>query len=402
MKANDDLIKKDQAFKAEYEQIQNDLSANKISEITYVKKLRELHIRLLVHLEDVKNYHDSDSRLTSIKDLEKQTELVKNQANEIVDKLFPKTAEGIKVEKEIKQVINDNENERVIDIFTLQENNSRQLCLKLNNGVIEYVDYDGQFMPLNFSDSAYNVVEELVSKNKTILLEWVNTYKENERDFYFFLYDLSSFAFFASQLPSKFDKLKKMEGNYDELLHNRIIAQLAIQYQNQGESIDYEITNDKEKNPDLHVNEDDLEVKTIISSGINHPDHYVRFSKSIRNRFSDACKQIHQEKDMVAICPWSQIMVNILKEYYNGLYSTKLPLFAGGKTILILEGEKPFEDYYYVVPSDQICNDIRIFAESGYKRLNELSYLRQVRRKGFGVGRRFPAGRGFNMTFRLT
>ena len=58
---------------------------------------------------------------------------------------------------------------------------------------------------------------------------------------------------------------------------------------------------------------------------------------------------------MVAIAPWSQIMNNTLKEYYRGMFVTKLPIFEGGKTILILEGEKPFEDYYYIIPSDKFC-----------------------------------------------
>lgn len=153
--------------------------------------------------------------------------------------------------------------------------------------------------------------------------------------------------------------------------------------------------------PDLHINTGDLEVKSIVSKGINHPDHYVRFSKSIRNRFLDAT-QIFLEQDMIAIVPWSQIMVNTLKTYYRGMYSTVLSPFKEGKTILLLEGEKPFEDFYLEFPSNDICNDIREFSESGYKRISSLSYLGSIRRKGFAITRKNDARNGFGMTFTFT
>ena len=32
-----------------------------------------------------------------------------------------------------------------------------------------------------------------------------------------------------------------MDGSYENLLHNRVIAQLAVGYQKQGSAVDYEI-----------------------------------------------------------------------------------------------------------------------------------------------------------------
>jgi len=185
------------------------------------------------------------------------------------------------------------------------------------------------------------------------------------------------------------------------LLHDRVIAQLAVQYQKQGNAIDFEILNPKNKKPDLHVNSRDLEVKTIVSGAINHPDHFVRFSKSVRNRFLEACDQIYLEKDMIVIVPWSQIMINTLKTYYQGMFSYTLPPFKEGKTILLLEGEKPFEDFYLEVPSKDICNHIREFSESGYKRISALSYMGAIRRNGFSITRRSNNLKdvGFSFTF---
>ena len=145
----------------------------------------------------------------------------------------------------------------------------------------------------------------------------------------------------------------------------------------------------------------DLDVKTIISRGINHPDHFVRFSKSLRNRFSEAEQQITINDDMIVIAPWSQIMNNNLKEYYKGMSTNSLPAFQGGKTILLLEGNKPFEDNYLMFPSNFICEDIRQFAESGYKKISAMSYFTPFRRTGFVVTRSSSKG-GWGMSFTVT
>lgn len=401
MQASENLIKKDKNLGSEYNQILNDFKLNKISEFNYVKKLQELHIRLLIHLEEVKKYNDSDSDLTKISDLTQRVEFTKQQIREISDKLVPQTEEQKRREEEIKNIIDIQSNERVNDVLTSENDGRRQFGLKLSSDDSEYVDFDNQFIPLNFSSTAFSILKDLVSKNKEILKKWANDYKENGRDYYFFLYDLPVLAKFLSELPIQFDKLKKLKGDHEELLHNRMIAQLAVQYQNQGCSIDLEVVNNKGKKPDLHVNNNDLDIKTIVTPAINHPDHFVRFSKSIRNRFSEAIEQIYIEKDMVAIAPWSQIMNNTLKVYYQGMFVTKLPPYEGGKTILILEGENVFEDYYYIVPSDQICDDIRKFAETGHQRIGDLSYMGAFRRRGYAVTRSGRPRAGFGMSFTI-
>ena len=402
MNVNDDLILKDKFLDLQYKQIQYDYENKKISDKVYLGMLKELHIKLLVHIEEVKNYHDSDSRLIPILSLEERSETIKKKIHQIIDKYYPKTDEQKRIEDQINKFVTASSEERVTEVFVLNENNSRRLGVKLTSGASEYVDFDNQNPPLNFPDSAFSILEEVVSKNKELLKNWANQYKENERDFYFFIYDLSSFAYFLNGLSSKFNKLKQFDGSYENLLHSRAIAQLGSEYQKQGNSIDYEVPNSKQKNPDLHVNTHDLEVKSIVTKGINHPDHFVRFSKSIRNRFSEATDQIFLEQDMIAIIPWSQIMVNTLKTYYQGMYSKTLPPFKSGKTLLMLEGETVFEDFYKEFPSNIICNDIREFSESGYKRISSLSYMGSIRRDGFAITRSGSASEGFGMRFTLT
>ncbi len=278
MKANDTLILKDKSLDLQYKQIQYDFENKKISDFEYVTKLKELYIRLLVHLEDVKNYHDSDPRLISIKSLEERNEHVKKKINQIIDKYYPQTEEQKRQEDAIRKFANDLSNERVDDVFTSNINNLRRFGVELTSGASEYIEFDNQNASLGFSNTAFSILEELVIKNKTLLKEWANKYKENERDFYFFIYDLSSLAYFLDQLPAQFQKLRQLNGNYEDLLHDRVIVQLAVQYHRQGNAIDCEIPNFKKRSPDLHVNQHDLEVKSIVSRGINHPDHFVRFS----------------------------------------------------------------------------------------------------------------------------
>ena len=402
MKANDDLILRDKLLDLCYKQRQYDYETQKISDIQYTEILQELYIKLLVHIEEVKNYHDSDSRLIPIKSLEKRSELMKKKIHKITDKYYPKTEEQKRIEEQIRNQGKQASEERVIEVFTSNNNNFREFGVKLTSGDSEYVQFDKQMKPLNFPNTAFTLLEELVVKNKELLKEWVNQYKENERDFYFFIYNLASFAYFLDQLSSKFEKLKKMDGSYENLLHNRVIAQLAVGYQKQGSAVDYEIKNSLDKNPDLHVNTHDLEVKSIVTKGINHASHFVRFSRSIRNRFLEAGKQIFLEQDMIAVAPWSQIMANTLKTYYRGMYSKTLPPFKGGKTILLLEGETPFEDFYIEFPSKDVCDHIREFSESGYRRISSMSYLGSIRRNGFAVTRNGNIAKGFRMTFTLT
>jgi len=258
MKANDDLILKDKSLDLEYKQIQYNFENKKITDAEYVKELKELFIRLLVHLEEVKNYHDSDSRLIPILSLEERSETIKKKINQILDKYYPQTEEQKRQENKIREFANNFSNERVTEVFTSNKNNSRQFGVKLTSGASEYIEFDKQIRPLDFPNSVFSILEELVSKNKVLLKDWANQYKENERDFYFFIYDLSAHAYFLDQLPAQFQKLRQLDGSYENLLHDRTIAQLAIQYQKQGNTIDCEVLNSKQKNPDLHVNTHDL------------------------------------------------------------------------------------------------------------------------------------------------
>ena len=253
MKANDDLILKDKFLDSSYKQTQWDYETKKITDIQYTKILQELHIKLLVHIEDVKNYHDSDSRLIAIKSLEERSELMKKKIHKITDKYYPKTEEQKRIEDQIRNQANQASEDRVTEVFTSNDNNSREFGVKLTSGDSEYIEFDKQFEPLNFPNTAFTLLEELVTKNKELLKGWANSYKENERDFYFFIYDLSSYAYFLDQLPPEFEKLKNLDGNYEDLLHDRVIAQLAVGYQKQNNVIDYEIQNSLDKNPDLHV-----------------------------------------------------------------------------------------------------------------------------------------------------
>src|SRR2546428_5776190 len=158
MKANKDLIRKDKELDAEFNQISNDFSSKKISELDYVKKLQDFNIRLSIHLQEVKNYKDLDPNLTKISDLTQRVEFTKQQVREIGDKLIPKTEEQRRREEEIRRWADSQSNERVIDVFTSENNGRRQFGLKLSSGDSEYIDFDNQRIPLDFSSAAFSIL----------------------------------------------------------------------------------------------------------------------------------------------------------------------------------------------------------------------------------------------------
>lgn len=402
MKAGDTLVLKDKEFDRRYKQIQFDFEGKKITDVEYIRELKNLHIQLLVHLEDIKNYRDLDPRLLKIKTIEDRLENIKEKINYIYSKFWTQTEKQKTQEKLDRDFAEKLDRERVEEIFVIGNDNTRQVGVKLTSGTSEYVDLNNQSAPLNYPDKALSILENIVRENKLKLKEWANLYKENKRDFYFFIYDLTALAFYLEQLPRRFNMLQSIKGSYENLMHNRIMAQLAVEYKKQRNTVNCEVQNDRNKKPDLQINDRYLEVKTIVSAGINHPDHFVRFSKSIRNRFDEACKQIDVKNDVIVVVPWSQIMSNILKTYYYSMFNNVLPAFSGGTTILVFEGEKPFEDFYLEFPSKIVCEDIREFSESGYKRISPMSYLGSFRRKGFAITRSSDSSLGWGISIDIT
>ena len=276
------------------------------------------------------------------------------------------------------------ENEKPIKIY-LDKQKDQKLIIDLDSGNKEHVTLNDSTYPVNLSDSSICILDEIVTGQQNRLLKCVTDYRQSGRDTYFFLYDLVSLCVYVDQLPERFNKLKKIAPTDDELLHNRIHAELGVGYQTQNKSLGFEEENTKKRIPDLHIDSLDVEIKTITKPVLSDEDR-VSFSKSFRNSHDTALSQI-DDGGMIVIGMWSQRINNELKVYFNNICFTTLPQVGSNKTVLVLEGEKVFEDYFVTLPSNQAQDLIREFAESGYKRIDPMSYMSSMSRKGFPHGR---------------
>ena len=276
------------------------------------------------------------------------------------------------------------ENEKPVKIY-LDKQKDQKLIIDLDSGNKEHVTLNDSTYPVNLSDSSICILDEIVTGQQNRLLKCVTDYRQSGRDTYFFLYDLVSLCVYVDQLPERFNKLKKIAPTDDELLHNRIHAELGVGYQTQNKSLGFEKENTKKRIPDLHIDSLDVEIKTITKPVLSDEDR-VSFSKSFRNSHDTALSQI-DDGGMIVIGMWSQRINNELKAYFKNLCFTTLPQIGSNKTVLVLEGEKVFEDYFVTLPSNQAQDLIREFAESGYKRIDPMSYMSSMSRKGFPHGR---------------
>jgi len=277
------------------------------------------------------------------------------------------------------------DNERVTDIF-VQTDSKNELKLLLSTGLTESIVFNEKEMTVELSNSAMTILTNFVKKEKVDLIRYANEYQIAGRQFYSFLYDLVALVKYLDELPEKFLKLLKIEGGADTFMHKKIQAEMAVKYIKQGLDVDLEIKNKKGKKMDLIINSVETEIKTIISPSENSKESCIKFANKISEKYNEAQVQF-ETKGVFCVAPWSIVINNILKEYYAGLYSTELPKIKKDKSILIISGERAFEDYYLEFDSDKILDSIHFFANVGFEHTHPMSYLEYVRRWGFPSSR---------------
>ena len=276
------------------------------------------------------------------------------------------------------------ENEKPVKIY-LEKTKDQKIIIDLDSGNKEHVILNDSTYPVNLSDSSLLILDEIVTEQQDRLIKCLKDYSQSGRDTYFFLYDLVSLCAYIDNLPERFNKLKKIAPTDDELLHNRIHAELGLGYKKQNKSLGFEEENTKKRIPDLHIDSLDVEIKTITKPVLTDEDR-ISFSKSFRNSHDSAMSQI-DDGGMIVIGMWSQRMNNEFKAYFNNLCFTTLPQVGTNKTVLVLEGDKVFEDYFVVLPSNRAQDLIYEFARSGYKKIDPMSYMNRMSREGFPHGR---------------
>ena len=185
------------------------------------------------------------------------------------------------IEKQIRQNIEDEKNEKAIKLFLNEENNERLVSLDLSNKMRESAVLSDVEIPVNLSDSAFELLGEMLKTSNPQLLKIANEYHDSGREFYSFLYDCVALSKYVDNLPPQFKKLMKNFSNAGDLMHNRVHSEIANEYKILGYDVDLERQRNGSK-PDLYLDGIFAEVKTIISTGENTPKSFLDFARRIR------------------------------------------------------------------------------------------------------------------------
>ena len=198
---------------------------------------------------------------------------------------------------------------------------------------------------VEFGKRYYDLLRGAIAGHEDRLVKLANLYHDKNRDYNSFLYDLVAMVYFISRLPGGFERLLeknelKSEG---DLLHNRVMAQLASHFQGGGTVA----PNPRSKgcpSPDLTVDGIGVEVKTIIGRYSWTEESAARLLQKIREKRDAGMKQAGGGAVFVSF--WSIYMNNLFRDYFWGKYRNEPYPPQEGKTYFVLDGHRAFEDYY--------------------------------------------------------
>src|SRR5437899_1430078 len=109
-------------------------------------------------------------------------------------------------------------------------------------------------------DMNLQIPNDVIETINKILSEWGNkriqiaqSYIENERQFPIFLTELVALSFYITNTANSWDLTKI--NNANDLMHNRIIAQLLYEYTRLGDSVKLSVSKQRNnKTPDFDIN----------------------------------------------------------------------------------------------------------------------------------------------------
>lgn len=219
----------------------------------------------------------------------------------------------------------------------------RTLKLDLGDGV--YQVYNHRDAPVEFNEQYYDLLQTVVDGHEGRLIKLANLYQEKNRDFYSFLYDLVAMVYFTSKLPDGFRRLLEKDELKSEgdLLHNRILVQLAGHFQKRCR-IELNHRSNKAASPDLTIDNLDVEVKTIIGRYAWTPDSVAHLSRKIKEKYNAGMRQTGD--GAVFISFWSIYMNNLFRDNFWRQYASVPYPPRKGRAYFVLDGRRAFEDYY--------------------------------------------------------
>ena len=273
----------------------------------------------------------------------------------------------------------------------------KRLNLHLKNNSYHYAE-----LTEILEDSAIQFLHEFITQNKQSLLKIANSYEKMGRQFANFLYDLVLLFKTLPCLPNEFQVLvDNINSKSDNLMHNGIVANLALLYKNSNHVVNLEPTNQGSK-PDLMIDNKFAEIKTILTPKENTKQSLESFATKMGDINSKARKQVGKE-GIIFFSPWSGIINSLFYVFYYKMRKeqqhdfndcevfTHIPPVQEGKSIFIVTTPRAFRDYYLVFDSNWIVDAMRLFARSRYDLLNKTNSMGYLKiqpsaRMGFPVG----------------
>jgi len=292
----------------------------------------------------------------------------------------------------LRDRINQNKSEEIEKISIENNNSAKELVIQFKSGNKESSELTNTQYTYHLSENAIKILEYILNNNQEELISCAKGYYDSRQDYYIFLYDLSALCWLLEKLPDEFQLLKNIQRDGNELLHNRLVSQLAFELQKKYLSTPEYEKNFQGSNPDLFSNSIHIEVKTILSSmmddepPVNRDDPlahlYQKFFISFERQFKKARRQIHND-GMIIVGFWSKRINNELKEYFSDKIQKDLPEISKGITAIIIEGDKPLEEFYVCLQTNHVLELMKDYCDNGRNLVNSMAYMTTMMRNGF-------------------
>jgi hypothetical protein len=214
---------------------------------------------------------------------------------------------------------------------------------------------------VEISGATIDKIGMFMDKSRDQILKIADDYVTQDRKESSFFNDVITLASAVSGLSPESYYLLDV-GDTTELLHNRIVAQLLNYYNQLGCKISLRpIVQDKNSLPhDFHVEGLKCEVKTIQTIGEIEMTHTagLRFThkyaemliETFKRDLQDAKEQL-DEKGIIFIAPWSYKLSGVLRQAFDREAIIFPPAPQRDLTVLVLESENAFEDFYVSFPT---------------------------------------------------
>ena len=208
------------------------------------------------------------------------------------------------------------------------------LSVEFDSGESQYADLQDDMMPLKFNDRAIRLIEESINKYRDKHVALVKYYTENGQGVQSYLCDYCLLGWYVSELPPSFDLLMK-KITPGEVIHNNIVASVALKCIKLGCCVSLEVSNGQKK-VDLEIDGTLVEVKTITGPYLLKHEPIQKLSRKIQHVFSEGFEQSGKD-GCVIMGFWSKNVNDFLMNVWKNDCRADIPKFVSGHRYFAVE-----------------------------------------------------------------